>query len=189
LSGSGHAGIAKNTDGEGMAWTSGKIGGAVSFDGTDDYVVIPRTNSEFDFTNEIYTISMWVNIGATGTHRQFIDHGVNANNSWSLRLGTSNTVLHDQDGGVGLDSTTALSEGSWRHVVGLSNGTHRKIYLDGVEAKSGTALAITNNTSDVNIARRISSPYYFYPGKIDDVRIYNRALSAAEVAAIYNSAN
>ena len=78
--------------------------------------------------------------------------------------------------------------GAWHHLVGTYDGKALKLYVDG-ELKTATPDAgciIATNAFNLNIARNSEITERFYDGAIDDVRIYNYALSEDDVNAIYN---
>ena len=78
---------------------------------------------------------------------------------------------------------------TWRHFVAVFNGSTLKLYRDGVEVASVAASGDVARADLVLIGRRwianTATPYF--PGRVDDVRIYNRALQAAEVAALFGA--
>jgi type II secretory pathway pseudopilin PulG len=88
-------------------------------------------------------------------------------------------------------TTHALPLNTWKHIVAVVNGSSEKYYDDGVNFytySAGSCLALSIS----RIGQAGASPggqfnWYPFNGLIDDVRIYNRALSAAEIAAIYNA--
>jgi hypothetical protein len=83
-----------------------------------------------------------------------------------------------------------LTYGRWSYVAETWNGTNLNAYINGVNVYSGqnnngiSPRAVTHMT--IGYCGGISAPLYFL-GSIDDVRIYNRALSAAEIQAMYNA--
>lgn len=102
------------------------------------------------------------------------------------------------DGGNGsggyrqIFSATPVSAGVWYHVVctGSKSGSYFRVYVNGVQKANASwfsagNLNIGTNGSDLNIGRSRDASF---DGTVDDVRIYNRALSAAEVTALYNEA-
>jgi hypothetical protein len=74
---------------------------------------------------------------------------------------------------------------TWTHVAGTANGSVAKSYMNGVEVGSVAAGATYEGYSIPN--NFIGGGHGYFNGLIDDVRIYNRALSAAEIQAIYNA--
>jgi hypothetical protein len=175
----------------GPTWTTStsKIGAALSFDGTDDYVSIPDSPS-LSPTSAI-TISAWVILNATGTNWQPISFKEGPEGrAWWLGFFPGNPArIHWSNGGLSTwdlscDIPSALN--TWRHIVATyqSGGIGRKIFVDGTLICSDTATGNLLDTSgNVYIGGGGWQPIN---GAIDEVRIYNRALSAEEIGAIYN---
>lgn len=91
---------------------------------------------------------------------------------------------------INVQSTTTLSSGTLYYVVGVYDGTNVNIYVDGTyEAQSATSLVVGTSSVNTTIGRYPgTTANNNWKGWIGDVRIYNRALSAAEVAALYDPA-
>ncbi|MBP9751907.1 MAG: LamG domain-containing protein [Candidatus Moranbacteria bacterium] len=179
----------------GPTWTTGQIGGATSFDGTDDYITVPDGNS-LDLTSDM-TISVWANA----------DNWTGEGNISTLVKKDLNYILRkDADAGTGgsglkllwWDGTNLLAQrvstlpttGAWHHIVGVieSNST-RKIYVDGA-LQSGTDYSSAQArvlTANLSIGNHQSAGTESFDGKMDEVRIYNRALSADEVVKLYKT--
>src|SRR3990167_464828 len=90
--------------------------------------------------------------------------------------------------GAGLitaSGNTILNANQWYHVVGTYDGNNTRFYLNGVEDATPASGSgnMTNNSANLEIGRRDDG--YYFPGKIDDVRIYNRALSGDEIKRLY----
>ena len=91
----------------------------------------------------------------------------------------NNTVL------FGVENTTANN--AWHNIVGVSDATTLYIYLDGVQ--KNTAVRTKTGTPSISAALAIGNWITYsayYNGQVDDVRLYNRALTAAEVAQLYS---
>lgn len=180
--------------------TIGKVGQALRFDGTDDYVAIGNSSTyNFDRANT-FSISAWFYkdsiTGPLGiftkqntTTGQFTGYGIailnnNLTPSFGLQSNTSNQANI---------TSPAVSAGAWHHIVGTYDGSSSasglKMYVDGV-LQSSTITSDTLTSSIVNtVAPQISGrngANQLSPGKIDEVRLYNRVISAAEVTALYN---
>ena len=177
----------------GPTWASGKIGGALSFDGVDDYVLIPATS---DLDLQTLSISAWVyssNYVQDGFIFEKTTNG-ELNTQYNLFLGSNNKIYWrtkpPNAGYENGDLKTDTNLSSWNLISGTYDGTSKKIYVnsDMVASMSWSSPVDTNpnGISIIGAFARISiGSDYFFNGTIDDVRIYDRALSAAEVQALY----
>src|SRR5690606_9033483 len=85
-----------------------------------------------------------------------------------------------------LDSGTPLTVGTWTYVTMVHNGTNDIIYLNGVKANEKSAPgALDQTTKPLGIGYDPIDNNYFFNGLLDEVQIYNVALSDAEIAALY----
>lgn len=197
------SGNGKNGTITGATSAMGKIGNALSFNGTSDYVSIPLMNYD-----EI-SISAWFYKNSNDTtNADSIFGGYYWNPDTALREGYDlrfyNTtpdkidfMLVTKDGSGAKTLKTAYynmssSVGAWYHFVGTYNKTtgEQKLYVDGSLRNTQTHLAgnvVVPLTAypDTRIGySRLNTGYF--NGVIDDVRIYNRELSASDVSEIYN---
>ncbi|MCD6274435.1 MAG: LamG domain-containing protein, partial [Candidatus Aenigmarchaeota archaeon] len=175
----------------GATWTTnGKFGSALDFDGVDDYVNCGN-DSSLDITDEI-TIEAWVKIDAWVNNLPRI---VAKKDAYSLYFNATKhevvmAIYHDNIGKF-VEANQTLSLNTWYHIAGIyNNSTSFKIYINGVEANLtkdiGTTGTIDSNTNDVLIGQYEGLNRYFN-GTIDEVRIYNRALSEDEIKMHYLS--
>ncbi len=173
------------------AKTIGKLGQALTFDGTDDYVDI-GDQSIYDFGTSNFSVTGWVKTIATGEKAVIAKRTVcNEESFWNIRKTPGNQFSFeiDEDAG-GTDHATAtggptINDGVWHHFAGVREGVVAKIYVDGVFAASASSAGITNisNTASVSIGNGVCGALN---AQIDDIRIYNRALTGSEVTQIYN---
>ena len=173
-SGNGNHGVV-----HGAIWRrNGKFGKCLEFDG-EDYVEVPSINSDF------MTISIWLKPKTIGAVKGIIDGSGSANldvymnASGYLYLYTTNT----DDSRTLLISNVPLIEGEWRHLVLLFGDGLRAIYLNGTLVAQDSATAKTLKITEIGESGSFS---YFWEGYIDEVRIYNRALSESEIQTLYN---
>jgi hypothetical protein len=178
------------------AWVAGKFGNALEFDGVDDYVEVPDSDS-LDITDAI-TVEAWVNpnslLSQSGARPGIVNKKsstyYNAYELWIEDDQLHFRLFYNNDGSYkDLDSTTSpFTIGQWTHIVGTYDGTYMRIYADGNEIGNKDVGAITIDSSDENlfIGAKYWGGYEFFNGSIDDVAIYNRALSADEIIAHYN---
>jgi len=181
----------------GATWTDGKDEGALSFDGSNDYVRIPDNQSQQIIGNQI-TLSAWIklngNIGAT-QERIICKQQTNQNN-WGLELigngyvgSTGNQIyFHDSTGTNRYNciSETHLNTNQWYHIAVTDDGGHIRIYLNGeLDTATDDGYGIPSSiTAPIMIGRTNPDSTFYFKGLIDDVRMYNNALSQAEVTAL-----
>ena len=171
----------------GATWTAGRVGQALSFDGDDDYVDCGAGTS-LDITDAI-TIEAWVKWGgSTGTFQSI----VGKENAYTLYSNNNNKLdlwLY-QGGWTKVTSTTTLTTNTWQHVTATYNGSSSgEIYLNGTSIKqSDVSGNIGISVYSLSIGDK-SSVGFSFKGSIDEVRIYNRALSAEEIRQRYVYSN
>ena len=172
-------------------------GNVLSLDGVDDGVQIPGLFGE----PANVTLSAWINF--TGTQRGEI---ISLGDSLLLRINDPASskslrgIFYDGTGWQEIYISTAIANTGWHHVAYTFDDVNnrQKLYLDGVEVASGTATESIDyfDTGDVTFSNstigRHPNPAVtttnFFKGLIDDARIYDRALSAAEITAVMNYA-
>jgi hypothetical protein len=171
--------------------------GALSFDGINDYVTIPDSASlsSLEGSNQA-TISYWIKRNSTATMGVVsrIDSGriftIYSDANFSVRVewrfggsGTGGTTL--DHAGV---SSSLIPVGTWHHVVIIYNNPTSYVYVDGqlISIRTGTGGALNTDVSGPLLLGKYSSLYL--NGSIDDVRIYNRALTVDEIGTLCGQA-
>jgi hypothetical protein len=157
--------------------SAGSPGKAVSFDGSDDWIDVPDTS----YGNVDWTYEAWIK---TTSSSGWI---VGKNEASDFRIVSAKAYLqwNTSGGFTSISGLTNVNTNTWRHIVGVRSGTIMRIYVDGALDNTG-ATSGTANPGYYVIGRRGSAEGYYF-GLIDELRIYNRALSATEVANHYNS--
>lgn len=165
----------------GATWVNGKRGKALSFDGVNQYV----SGNLSGMSTTAVSFCTWANKSSNpSTFTQL----VGASNGWGALFVNSSGFIFGQITFVsaGNQGTTSVSmPAGWHHYCTTwSNGNPLMLYIDGVLSQSTSNITDTLNSMTAFWIARYSSGTYF-PGSIDDARIYNRALSAAEVQTLY----
>ncbi|MEN6428863.1 MAG: LamG-like jellyroll fold domain-containing protein [Phycisphaerales bacterium] len=164
--------------------TNGALGGALRFDGSDDSVACGN-NAVLDLTTGL-TVAAWVKAeraDATAQETLVVKSG-----AYSLAIQSSNVVF-----AVYSDSAAAWKvvqfpvgagfNGAWHHVAGTFDGSTLALYVDGA-LQGSTAYAGAIASRPANSLSLGSDGVKFYQGTLDDVHVYSRALSLAEVGQI-----
>jgi len=187
LSGQNNHGIVNSAD-----LTANRFGNpnsAYYFNGTSDNIRI-QNSASLNFTKAI-TVSFWMNAAELYTSRESypISHG-NWENRWKISIIPQKKIrwtVKTTAGVKDLDSDLIVSVDQWYHVVGLYDGANFDLYVDG-ELSSHTTFSgkILTTSIDLMIGQCLPAvSQYNFKGVIDDVRIYDYALSADEIAQLY----
>ena len=165
----------------GTAVVDGKINRARSFNGSGDYIDIPTISIP-----DAITAAAWV-YSDNFVQNGFVVAKNPVNTQWALFF-ESDGLLKWRGGGLESNvACAAPSNSNWHHVVGKQKGRAGSLYVDGVLCASGTVPAIGNAPSSINIGRYDTVGFHYFTGRIDEVRIYNRALSDAEISELFTS--
>ena len=177
-------------------WAPGALNDGVKLNGTSSaYVSLPAgvVGTLTDFT-----IAGWVKLDAAANWARLFDFGSSSTNYMFLspRSGaTGNGVRYAiRTPSVTervIDGPALAGTGMWVHLAVTQTGTTAILYVNGVEAGRNTAMSLTpsslGNTTQNWIGRSQFSGDPYLNGTVDDVRIYSRGLSAAEISAVFNA--
>ncbi|MDZ4216921.1 MAG: DUF2341 domain-containing protein, partial [Candidatus Gracilibacteria bacterium] len=168
----------------GAVYQSCQVGGCLNFNGTTNYVQTP-SNSTLNMSGEL-TISAWVNLTAGGGRGIFEKTvGGVLNTDYSLFLSGTSTYFRIHNGTSYTDLIYAAqpSTGAWHHILAVNSvsGGYRKIYIDGVQVASGASSAMRTGGDGLSYIGRLATTGYYFSGKIDELQVYPRALSVAEI--------
>jgi len=192
-SGNGRSGTLTGFPVDDSQWVAGKDGGALIFDGTDDWVNVIGYQGVTGTTPR--TLSAWIKDGLKDNAGIMSWGPNNTGEKWTFRTQIGNGEL----GAIRLEvsgghqvGTTDLRDDQWHHVVavfpdGGDNVDDILLYVDGVlEVNSSTqAQAVDTTFRDVWIGRDHNDTHY-WQGLIDDVRIYDSALTADQILDVFN---
>jgi len=181
----------------GATFAAGKVGQAFSFDGVDDYVSLPPNSGTGDFT-----IDFWEKSSSNALYKVALSFAASASPT------TSNLIFDFNDpdipGGVGLwvywngggeyrittGSIGSFTNGLWHHIALTRSGANMTLYVNGASVGSTVYAPVINLSNfDVNYigASPATPPANFWQGAVDEVSIYNRALTASEIQSLYDA--
>ena len=169
-------------------WVAGKYGGALEFDG-DDYLNCGNGDS-LQIQDEI-TMSFWFQVDAfVNTWEGFLAKGDNSYRA--SRGGGTGNATHmgisgtSTGGGNGwFNGTVIVTDGQWHHYAATYDGAAGKIYIDGVlDVTSPGTGQINISSYDLYIGENSQATGRFFHGLLDDVRIYSRAMTDAEILEV-----
>jgi len=201
-SGQGNNGTLFNYPGGGVSWGGGHSGSALQFDGATGYVAVPNTMGALNATNLPHidgaqTISWWMNFAAPPPDFETVIGLANSSGTSAVQAGfSSGTMDVRQSGGQVLVAAPIPSANAWHHYVYTYDGspgvpgTHR-LYIDGALASgtgaipTSTVAAQTGTVASLQFGRWVGG-FEYYKGALDEVRIYNRALSLPEIQGLYH---
>lgn len=177
------------------SYTNGEVNQAFNFNGSS-YITVPDS-STLHFTNAM-SAEAWINLHSVNTGfsaneivSKFGPFSANQN-SWTMSVDSSRhpyftVVSTNYTGGGTATSTNAISLDQWVHIAGTYDGSVVKIYVNG-QLSGATAYTegIFHGTYPMSIGCTLDSfPNSLFHGQIDEVSLYNRALTDCEVESIY----
>jgi hypothetical protein len=182
------------SNGVAFAYANGIIGQGAWFDSTNDFVQIADAAS-LRITGDI-TIAAWVNVQTLSAVRALIafgavNDGTDHPATYAVRVFTNGTVnFHHRKSATSYDANGSVGTvvaGTWKFITVKVSGTKMSIFSDGALASAATSpgapRAVPASGAYLSIGSR--QDLTLYHGNIDEVRIYNRALSADEVKQLY----
>ncbi|MGB5725661.1 MAG: LamG-like jellyroll fold domain-containing protein [Thiogranum sp.] len=169
----------------GPTWGAGQLDGALSFDGNNDYINVPHDDT---LSLTTFSISAWIQPTALSGWQIVVSKSNST--SWNYYLGTSGSEIALGFNNSGswtefITSGAGLSTGQWYHLAGTFDDAtgEGKVYLNGALIHTGTTTASPPATSDaVTIGKSAAGEYW--SGRLDDIRLFDRRLSAAEIAEL-----
>ena len=179
---------------------AGISGQALNFDGVDDYVNITENSNLPIYNQTIYSVSAWVKCSAGQSNKKVFSEGDNINYVAAFSIGTAlqagskkaSIYIKDDASVIKLSykaSTLDVFDGTWHHITWIDNNGTAKLYVDGVQDSTDynyTRSTLTLNTSSIG-ALRVLAVSGFFNGLIDEVRVYNRALTPSEITDLYRA--
>src|SRR3989344_642295 len=179
-------GLNGTVDGPTYNASGGKFGGAYVFDGLNDGISISHAGA-FNFSGQ-FTISAWVKINSNNNLERIVANwGLTGQQAFQLYYDSRTSKAFgfelNSNSKVTSTYTSTTDPNQWYHVAGVYDGSLQKLYLNGVLVNSKTnSGAAATTTQPIYIGRNTSGQ--FFSGTIDDVAIWNRALTVSEIQTL-----
>lgn len=168
---------------------AGQVGNAAVFDGSMQKLTIPFDSM---FTTAVgFSISAWIRPGGIGNHSMIAKmHSATATaNTWQIEIPNTNAIafklrsLSQADVFVTYNS---VAVDAWQHVAAVWTGALAVLYVDGIERDSAAVndVVFDSNPSVIGADINNGAPGGHWLGALDEIRIYGRPLTAAEVAVL-----
>lgn len=171
---------------------AGKVNGALMFGGKGTYINIGR-DSDFDITDQI-TVSAWIKVNKFDQEWQSII--AKGDSAWRVQRNQNEDSLEFACSGLKIPSGVpwgnllgkrSVNDGQWHHVAGIYDGKKMYLIIDGeIDSSQPASGRINTNNAPVYIGNNAEQNARFWNGLIDDVRVYNYALTKEEVEALSN---
>jgi large repetitive protein len=170
----------------------GKAGGALEFDGATTYVDCGDAE-DFDFRGAL-TVSLWLKPGGPGKSPQTLV--AKGGDAWRIRseggeaslvfsLEGPQTTGKDRNKSPQASSKRSVNDGQWHHLAGVYDGQRIALYVDGkLEDSVAAAGSVALNTEPVWLGNDSAARGEYFRGWLDDVRLYDRGLTEAEIQAL-----
>ncbi|NRA94328.1 MAG: T9SS type A sorting domain-containing protein [Psychroserpens sp.] len=186
----------------GVTYTAGIVDEAFIFDGIDDVIVVPGS-AELDITGDV-TVELWAKqTGFTNPSQQLISKGAgfipnDESTAFAMRFegATIQCIFEDATGGNVVLIGPSFEDFQWHHYVYVRQGNQHQLYADGFDfgwesftnpPGSTIGLPLTIGAQFNNPSGMGSDYDYFFSGEIDEVTVYNRALSSSEILDLFNA--
>ena len=159
-----------------ITYSSGNYGQAAVFNGSSSKI----TSMPPITANSSYTISLWFKTSSSA--RQSIIASNSSSHSIALNINNGQLAIHETDVGDSDTFTGTWNDGNWHHLVMVNKSA---IWVDGVSRGTTTQDLFENEKLEFGYWEH-SGPIYYFNGSLDQIRIFNKALTSSEVTQLYN---
>lgn len=179
-----------NTD---VTYAAGKINNGAVFNGSSSRLALPTGSLVPTTSGQAMSISLWVKSDTAsnaGSYRQLFSFKYGFQFRWSWGDGGANygSFVYQTVSNAYSTPNLVISASTWHHIVCVYDGTNMKLYIDG--AQSGSDIAVTAGVryeTGNNFLGSSQAPGDFYDGMLDEIGLWSKGLTAAEVTELYNS--
>lgn len=179
----------------------GMVGQALRFDGKTEFFEIPAATPGLNGGEENFSVELWVKTTNSKSIRNIVDKRDMDARGWLIYIRSGNAGFQILNGPEITDSIATsinIADGRWHHIVGVAKRLPPQapmVFVDGqlrAQAGRNITLGSIDNHAPVWIARHHANPYVkrdniFFDGDVDELSFYRRALTPAEIAALYKA--
>ena len=177
----------------GAAYAPGRFGQAFSFPVPGAYVDIPY-RKDFDFApTSQFTVAVWVQAHPLGKYQAVVVKATQAGDwNWGIIIDRENHFYTGHTAHDVAQSTTTVQAGVWNHVAVTYGGGDWKMYVNGVLENQAAGVPLTQSGGGLALGHKGGKPAQvgdpdWFQGRMDDVRLYNRALSATDIQTLFHA--
>jgi trimeric autotransporter adhesin len=177
----------------GVGFGPGLFGEALSLDNDSSlFATRPGNDSAFNFGSSNFAIQLWVNFNTFGGREQTLIEKFSGNGGpgWTLTTPGGSAIQFFASGLPTVQAPVSITAGTWNQIIVDRSGNTLSIYLDGSLLVSDTSYvgSINPSTNPLLIGRRDAQDGrdFSVDGRLDEIAIWNRALSTSEIASLWN---
>jgi hypothetical protein len=171
------------TYGNSVSLSAPSVGNALSFNGSTNYVSLSMVSGIP--TSGSVTVEAWLNVSSSSNYLNWFNLGTSGG-GYALYI-KNNTIYVNNIGGTTWNTGVSITNGTWTHIAFSYDGSTEKLYKNGVmSATSSNGYSAASGGATIGYSAIGSSSGYF-AGSIDEVRIWNTALTDSQISASMNS--
>ena len=180
-----HNGYHNLTISESTSYLVGVIGDAQKLGGSAGVKIQSNNATIGNFGTGNFTLSFWINLTDTGTDQYPITKGEDSGGGWAIRV-VSNTLKFKWNGDGGDRLTGTFTLGNWQHIVIRRIGGEMKMFINAAGGTPYTSSVDLTRSTPLTFGYSYNDPTKIPNVVIDEVSVWNRGLSDAEITALYN---
>ena len=161
---------------------SGKVGPAFSLDGTDDFVSIPSINIGSNFT-----VELWIYPTRSASYEELVSNNYTSGNFGSLYFLSNHIEYWQGNTFRSITPVNSVPLNAWTHLALVYDGNRVQLYLNGVASGSPSAVHGETFNNPLRFGSAVMAASANFQGRLDEISLYNTALSAADVLSIFNA--
>ena len=174
--------------------TTGKIGNAYAFNGTDEKIVVPA-NTAYGIASSPFTLSAWINTTTPGSDQKILSNQTAGGIGY--KMGLNNSKPENQNDGSpnrdGSNNVTGTSQtvvaNNWYHLQGVYSGTTLTMFVNGVQRQQRTNVAVPGTGTVLSFGVGEGGNQFWFRGILDEIRISNVAKSPDWIKTEYQNQN